>query len=89
MRKGKGPGKKKSKEKGKANGKAKENAEAKPSDHKTAKEEEPPFGGDASLGRSIMFMYDNIISREVAYAVAEGDAGRAYEGIKVSMFWYC
>lgn len=79
-KKSKGPGKKKAK----AKEKEKENTDTKPQDHETAKAEEPPFDGDMSLGRSIMFMYDNIISREVAYAVAEGDAGRVYEGIKVS-----
>lgn len=83
--KSKGPGKRRQK----MREKGKENVDAKPLDNKLMKEEEPPFDGDASLGRSIMFMYDNIISREVAYAVAEGDAGRVYEGIKVSSWLAC
>jgi hypothetical protein len=29
-------------------------------------------------------MYEALVSKEVAQAVAEGDIGRAYEGIKVS-----
>ncbi|KAL0956773.1 hypothetical protein HGRIS_002893 [Hohenbuehelia grisea] len=39
--------------------------------------------GDQTLSQSIAFMRDASIAREVAYAVAEGDAGRAWEGIKV------
>lgn len=49
---------------------------------------EPPnkkeFRGDRSLARSVAFMYEALVSKEVAQAVAEGDIGRVYEGIKVS-----
>lgn len=50
---------------------------------KKADAPEPAFHGDMSLAQSIQFMYDSIVSREVSYAVAEGDVGRVYEGIKV------
>lgn len=36
------------------------------------------------LARSVWFMYEALVSKEVAQAVAEGDVGRVYEGIKVS-----
>lgn len=42
------------------------------------------FRGDRSLARSTTFMYEALVSKEVAQAVAEGDVGRVYEGIKVS-----
>lgn len=42
------------------------------------------FKGDRVLARSIAFMRDTMWSRECAYAVAEGDAGRVYETLKVS-----
>ena len=45
---------------------------------------ETVFKGDLMLARSIAFMRDALISREAAYAVAEGDVGRLYEMIKVS-----
>ena len=41
------------------------------------------FGGDHTLMRSALFMYEALVSKEVAQAVAEGDIGRVYEGIKV------
>lgn len=41
------------------------------------------FKGDLILARSIAFMRDTLISREAAYAAAEGDAGRLYEVTKV------
>lgn len=47
-------------------------------------EEEPPFKGDRILARSISFMRDMLISRECAYAIAEGDSGRVYEILKVN-----
>jgi hypothetical protein len=57
------------------------------SNAKTSGHEEPeePFLGDRVLAQSIVFMQDTstLISREVAYAIAEGDVGWAYEGIKV------
>jgi hypothetical protein len=42
------------------------------------------FKGDRSLGKSIKFMHETMISHEAAYAVAEGDIGQAYECVKVS-----
>jgi hypothetical protein len=42
------------------------------------------FQGDHTLARSASFMYETLVSKEVAQAVAEGDVGRAYEGVKVS-----
>lgn len=42
------------------------------------------FQGDRVLARSASFMYEALVSKEVAQAVAEGDIGRVYEGIKVS-----
>lgn len=42
------------------------------------------FRGDHVLARSASFMYEALVSKEVAQAVAEGDVGRVYEGIKVS-----
>jgi hypothetical protein len=58
------------------------------SNAKTTGHEQPeePFLGDRVLARSIVFMRDTLISREVAYAIAEGDVGRAYEGIKVCQY---
>ena len=44
---------------------------------------ESEFQGDLLLARSIAFMRDALVSREAAYAVAEGDVGRLYEMIKV------
>jgi hypothetical protein len=41
------------------------------------------FNGDRTLARSALFMYEALVSKEVAQAVAEGDIGRVYEGIKV------
>ena len=43
------------------------------------------FQGDRVLARSAAFMYEALVSKEVAQAVAEGDIGRVYEGIKVSV----
>jgi hypothetical protein len=40
------------------------------------------------LAQSIQFMHDVIVSREVTYAVAEGDIGRVYEGLKVRRTQY-
>lgn len=42
------------------------------------------FQGDRTLARSASFMYEALVSKEVAQAVAEGDVGRVYEGVKVS-----
>lgn len=39
--------------------------------------------GDQTLARSALLMYEALVSREIAQAVAEGDIGRVYEAIKV------
>jgi hypothetical protein len=39
------------------------------------------FQADCTLGRSVSFMREAIVSKEVAEAVAEGDIGMVYEGI--------
>jgi hypothetical protein len=46
---------------------------------------EDGFQGDRMLARSAAFMHEALVSKEVAQAVAEGDVGRVYEGIKVSV----
>ncbi|KAG1750427.1 uncharacterized protein EDB91DRAFT_1244005 [Suillus paluster] len=53
----------------------------------------PPDGaestkGDFVLARSVSFMCDALISREAAYAAAEGDVGRVYEVVKVMLFTF-
>ena len=45
----------------------------------------PPFKGDRTLGKSIALMRDFLLQREMAYATAEGDVGRVYEIMKVSL----
>jgi hypothetical protein len=40
--------------------------------------------GGFVIARSVSFMRDALISREAAYAAAEGDVGRVYEVVKVS-----
>jgi len=45
--------------------------------------EDEQFDGDHTLMRSSLLMYEALVSKEVAQAVAEGDVGRVYEGIKV------
>jgi len=49
----------------------------------TVSAEVEEFDGDHTLMRSSLLMYEAIVSKEVAQAVAEGDVGRVYEGIKV------
>lgn len=49
----------------------------------TAPVEVKEFQGDCMLARSAAFMYEALVSKEVAQAVAEGDVGRVYKGIKV------
>ncbi|KAM6491593.1 hypothetical protein JOM56_012985 [Amanita muscaria] len=44
--------------------------------------------GDRVLANSIMFMRDAMISREMSYAIAEGDAGRVHEVMKVMLFTF-
>lgn len=39
--------------------------------------------GDRVLANSINFMRDALVSREMSYAIAEGDVGRVYEVMKV------
>jgi len=41
------------------------------------------FLGDRSLGKSIAFIKDTMMSRQMSSAVAEGDIGVAYECVKV------
>ena len=48
--------------------------------------------GDRVLASSITFMRDALMSREMSYAVAEGNTGRVYEVLKVvfsSLFGLC
>ena len=42
-----------------------------------------PFHGDRTFAEAATFKCDAMISREVAYAAAEGDVGRMWEGLKV------
>ncbi|KAM6489590.1 hypothetical protein JOM56_014912 [Amanita muscaria] len=44
--------------------------------------------GDRVLANSIMLMRDALISREMSYAIAEGDAGRVHEVMKVMLFTF-
>lgn len=44
--------------------------------------------GDRVLSNSITFMRDALLSRELSYAIAEGDVGRVYEVIKVWTMQY-
>ncbi|KAJ3559455.1 hypothetical protein NM688_g327 [Phlebia brevispora] len=46
------------------------------------------FVGDQCLAQSIMFMNVTLISREIASAIADGDIGRVYEGIKYLLFTF-
>ena len=50
---------------------------------KKDKEKEKPFLGDRVLANAMNFMHDAFVVREFLYAVAEGDAGRVYEAMKV------
>jgi hypothetical protein len=47
------------------------------------------FKGDRTLANSIAFLRDGILSREMAFATAEGDPGRVYEVMKVSLLFVC
>ncbi|KAH9949518.1 hypothetical protein B0H21DRAFT_672644, partial [Amylocystis lapponica] len=47
-----------------------------------------PFKGDRVLYHSIVFIRDGVVSREFAYAMAEGDVGRAYEALKIMLFTF-
>ena len=46
---------------------------------------ERTFEGDRVLAQTCRLMEELMISREAAYAVAVGDAGRVYECVKVSL----
>ena len=50
---------------------------------KDSDNEKPPFKGDRVLANSIALIRDAMISREMSYAIAEGDVGRVYEVMKV------
>ena len=66
-----------------ASKKAKRNAKP---PKKSSESLDPPFYGDRSFAEAATFKRDAMISREVAYAAAEGDVGRVWEGLKVSLF---
>jgi hypothetical protein len=44
-----------------------------------------PFRGDQSLAQSCRFLYDATVSREIIFATADGDIGRVWEVLKVSI----
>ncbi|TEB26688.1 hypothetical protein FA13DRAFT_1691951 [Coprinellus micaceus] len=44
--------------------------------------------GDRVLSNSITFMRDALLSRELSYAIAEGDVGRVYEVVKCLLFTF-
>jgi hypothetical protein len=52
---------------------------------KSSDSAELPFYGDRSFSEAATFKRDAMISREVAYAAAEGDVGRIWEGLKVNV----
>ncbi|GBE84702.1 hypothetical protein SCP_0606820 [Sparassis crispa] len=62
------------------------NQKANQSKKNNTKHTTEPFTGDRTLAQSIMFMHDTLLSQKVARAVAEGDIGRVYEGIKMMLF---
>ncbi|KIJ64811.1 hypothetical protein HYDPIDRAFT_111412 [Hydnomerulius pinastri MD-312] len=68
---------------GKSKGAQKPKVQARPLDAPPV-----PFKGDRVLAQSIAFMRDALVSREMAYAVAEGDVGRVYEMIKHMLFTF-
>lgn len=51
-------------------------------------EELIPFLGDQTLAQSCRFMYDATVSREVIYAISDGDIGRVWEVLKVYTYLY-
>ena len=69
-------------EEGGGEGAVKEGESPKKQEDASAKDKS--FDGDHVLARSALLMYEALVSKEVAQAVAEGDIGRVYEGIKVS-----
>ncbi|KAM6490538.1 hypothetical protein JOM56_013881 [Amanita muscaria] len=48
----------------------------------------PTFESSEGDANSIMFVRDAMISREMSYAIAEGEAGRVYEVRKVMLFTF-
>jgi hypothetical protein len=56
-----------------------------PTQPKKGKANQAEFKGDRTLANSIAFLRDGILSREMAYATAEGDPGRVYAVMKVSL----
>lgn len=48
-----------------------------------------PFQGDRVLYRSILLIIELLLCREMAYATADGDPGRIYEVLKVSIVARC
>ncbi|KAF9645275.1 hypothetical protein BDM02DRAFT_3071707, partial [Thelephora ganbajun] len=50
--------------------------------------EDEEFRGDRTLARSASLMCEALVSKEVAQAVAEGDVGRVYEGIKMMLLTF-
>ncbi|KAF9489975.1 hypothetical protein BDN71DRAFT_1435018 [Pleurotus eryngii] len=48
----------------------------------------PLKNSDQTLSETIVFMWDALFSREVAYTVAEGDVGHAWEAMKVTVFTF-
>jgi len=57
---------------------------------KPRKKKEKPVtrhpNGDRVLANSITFMRDALMSREISYAIADGDVGRVYEILKVIFY---
>jgi hypothetical protein len=77
------------KKQGKENTETEDNTSMSKTKGKKKKELMPPqadFLGDRSLGKSMAFMKDTMMSRKMSYAVAEGDIGGAYECVKVRYF---
>jgi hypothetical protein len=57
-----------------------------PSKHRAKKSKPtPPFVWDRSLAQAAAFKFEAILSREFLLGTADGDAGRAYEALKVSL----
>ncbi|KAJ8090936.1 hypothetical protein PM082_024860 [Marasmius tenuissimus] len=50
--------------------------------------EKAEFDGDCVLANSILFKFDYSLWIEVAYAISDGDIGRAFEVMKVWMFMF-
>ncbi|KAF8223238.1 hypothetical protein L208DRAFT_1381520 [Tricholoma matsutake] len=61
---------------------------AKQSKAKSSDSPDPLFYGNHSFAEASTFKHDAMISREVAYAAAEGDVGQMWEGLKIMMFTF-